>query len=174
MADPTGRVPAGVMVRPAPDWFDELMAFGGYSFDDTIPDTECYVNVGLYNNGSAGTLLRVYGLSCYADSDGAFVMYPLFGTGGFCPLGPGFPLRFDKQQVIGSLYWKVELVSPPAPNPIVPPTNAATVATPNSGGAAWFTPFPVAVIPAGWMLVIANAASALFAGVGLWWQPSDV
>lgn len=171
-SDPTGTHPQGVLVRPAPDFFDDNVGWGGYWVQPTVAFP--YVTISLYNDAPFGQCLKVYGITNGDDA----------GFGTFCyqrqgpPLGNFItqcdPIRFDRGAPPGQIWARIDstaTVTSPYPLPL--PPNTKVLGTPGFASQTVGLGFPFAVIPAGYSLVLANANNAATVYASFWYQVAN-
>lgn len=174
-SDPTGTHPSGVLVRPAPDFFDDNLCSGGYYFFIRPAAGFQYLSISLFNDAPRGQALKVYGITNGDDSGFGTLMYPLQGG----PLGSFVTqcrnVRFDLGAPPGQIYQQLDVVAgidSPYPRPL--PTNVQTLGTPGFSSETIFSPFPMAIIPPGYSLVLANGqASSGTWYATFWYQISN-
>jgi hypothetical protein len=170
-SDPAGAQPTGVLVRPAPDFFDDHLYYGGavYQTNPTVSIT--YATISLFNNANSGILLKVYGISAGNDDTGTAFAFPVQGAPLGSLQGAGSPVRFDQGAPYGQIYMDVQTVGSvndlyPGPLPAAP----AIIGAPDAGSATVLSPFPLFIIPVGWSLAIANADSGGRVWASFWYQ----
>lgn len=170
-SDPAGRSPAGVLTRPAPDWYDDFLGTGGVFVSGLIaPGMESWQRVSLYNNATDGRCLKVYAISTVLDAEGCALCY--FASGqptdplvGFCT-----SVRADLPAPWGALYFINTLTAAAAPNPYNPPATASWLGTPFTASNSYISPFPLFVIPAGYALLVVGQQPGGVFGASFWFQ----
>lgn len=171
-SDPSGVIPKGTLVRPAPDYFDDNIGVGGYWTQPagSFP----YVSISLFNDDPLGRLLKVYTITSGDDSGFGTFMYFLQGT----PLGSfvcqGQHLRPDTGTVSGQIWQRLDhagALNDPYPLPL--PDNTQVLATPGFASQTVGFSHPLAIIPVGWSLVLANANNAATIYASFWWQVAN-
>jgi hypothetical protein len=174
MSDPSGRFPIGLLARQAPDWFSDSLATGGYEFGQGDNTTNAYVQISLFNDATDGSLLRLYGLTAGNDTGFGMVMYPLFGTPNGTFVAKCRSVRFDGGSPPGQIWQQAIPSAFPSPNPDPPPAQSTWLGTPGFDSETWFSPFPIAIIPPGWSLVVANPATTTVVLAAFWYQVAHV
>lgn len=71
---PINQLPLGVVNRPVPDWFASSLS-GGHVVQGNVAGQNSYV--GIYNNASDGSIIRVYGVN-FNISANSFVYFEVF------------------------------------------------------------------------------------------------
>lgn len=168
-SDPSGVSPKGVLTRPAPDFFDDNMGIGAWSYLTTLPTTFTYVAVSLFNNDNQGRVLKVYGIT--AEADGGAGMQASWFKGSFGTLvGPCSSIRPDLGAPPGLIYKDV-LIVPAEFSPNTMPLNPAVGIIGISGfdSNTVLSPFPIFIIPVGWSLVLVNLETSSQGGAGFWY-----
>jgi hypothetical protein len=173
MSDRSGRNPVGVLTRTAPDWFSDSFATGGSTFLFLNQQSNVYYTVSLFNDSTTGAVLKVYGITNSNDSGGASWMYPLFGTPIGSLVGQCTSVRFDGGSPVGQIWAKKDQVAQNAPYPYPLPPTASLLGTGGYDSMTHLSPFPLAIVPAGWSLVIANTQTTSVAGAAFWYQVAE-
>lgn len=168
-SDPSGRQPSGVLVRPAPDFFDDNLGMGGYWAQPPAPHP--FLSISLYNDASTGLVLKVYTITSGDDVGLGTFAYQRQGT----PLGSLVMqcqrLRFDQGATFGQIWQRVDhgvVITDPYPLPL--PPNYTILAEPGFSSQTVGFSHPLWIIPAGYSLVIANANSASTIYASFWFQ----
>jgi hypothetical protein len=173
-SDPAGAQPTGVLVRPAPDFFDDHLCYGGAMFQTNPPSGLNYASISLFNNATSGILLKVYGVSLGNDDQGSGFAYALQGAPLGTLQGACTNVRFDQGAPYGQIYMLDSVVGAiddlyPLPLPAAP----MVLGAPDAGGAAIISPFPLFIVPVGWSLVIANITTCSTIYAGFWYQQAN-
>lgn len=71
---PSNQLPLGVVNRPVPDWFASSLS-GGHVVQNAVAGQNSYV--GIYNNASDGSVIRVYGVAFFLNNS-SFVYFEVF------------------------------------------------------------------------------------------------
>jgi hypothetical protein len=173
-SDPAGTHPSGVLVRPAPDFFDDHLCQGGFIYS-TDPITNLnWVSISLFNDANSGVALKVYGLT-YGDDSG-------FGTIAYYRQGPplgsfvseGINVRADLGGPYGQIWQRLDI----APHTFaiynlpLPPT-VVNLGNPGFNANTILSPFPLFIIPVGWSLVIANRLPTGIVQASFWYQQAN-
>jgi len=173
-SDPSGHNPQGVLVRSAPDFFDDNLCVGGTWFQFGVIPTRSFCSTSLYNNDTLGRVLKVYGVTALVDNGQAALLYPNSGAPLGALVGNCLPVRFDLGIPPGLIYSKLDSVPlSNSPNPNNPPTNAQLIGGSFGGGISYFSPFPIAIIPRGWSLVVVNMGADDTGGASFWYQVAN-
>ena len=173
-SDPAGRNPSGALIRPAPDFFDDHMAAGGYS---TVFPTGpfLYLAVSLYNDGSGSNrLLKVYGIDGSVGGDVGLNLFIVKGTFGSF-VAQGQYVRFDQGAAPGQIWQMTQVVAgsgTPSPFNL---TNLYTIISVGAFGGAGshLSPFPLAIIPPGYSLTTVNYNPTVNGAAAFFWQVAD-
>lgn len=161
------------MVRPAPDWFSDNLAYGGAVYQTDPPVGNTYASISLFNDAQTGVVLKVYALTVGNDDTGTAFAYtrqgpPLGVLQGQCRF-----LRADRGVSFGQIWMRTDTVgSVTALYPLALPQAPATIGAPDAGSATILSAFPLFIIPTGYSLVIANADSGSRAWASFWFHQS--
>jgi hypothetical protein len=171
-SDPSGRHPLGVLIRPAPDWFDDHVGVGGFwvqgSFSPLQPH---WLAVGLYNNASTGVLFKVYGITVAAEGGSGAGLYFVYGTFGTL-VGQCSSLNPGTGNPHGLIYQNTQTALPNTVNPFFAAPPTMLIGSSGFDSATYFSPFPIAVIPAGYSLIATNMIFSDDVGFYFWYQES--
>ena len=145
-SDPTGVSPKGLLARAAPDWFDDNLAVAGKFFDQNYPvSNNHFWTIALFNNATAGTVLKVYGITTSCDGGQGTGFYWNRGTLGTA--GPvAAPLRPDYPNPFGAIYTQDSGAVGSVPNTFSLGTLISTIATSGFDGSTVVSPYPLALI----------------------------
>jgi hypothetical protein len=165
MSDRTGRRPLGTLTRHPADWFSDYSYVGGFQIRAfPPPGTQDFLAVGLYNDDSAGRVLKVYGISVEADAGEGVMMFFVFGTIGAL-VGPALSIRPDRAAPTGKIYQVTTNVpGGPQPFPYDFGPQYDVVSTSGFDGNTILSPFPLFIVPQGYSLVAANLVDCSFPG----------
>lgn len=174
-SDPTGVHPSGVLVRNAPDFFDDQLGSGGYfAAVASTPGHDTYFRLSLYNNATDGRALKVYGITAQDNAGGGSYLYQAYGPNPDTLVGPCVNIRGDLGQPWGVIYQQLTLVLSGAGSPFTRP--AAAVVLGESGFDAFTTisPFPLQIVPRGFSLFMEQTQhdGGQYGG-GFWFQMSN-
>lgn len=173
-SDSSGRHPTGVLSRPAPDFFDDNVGFGGvFKSGILAPGMESWQRASLFNNATDGRSLKVYGISTMSDWEGCCFVYGVYGQPTDTFVGTCSPLSFNGPMPWGLLYFQNTVVAAAAPNPYNPPTNAAWLGVPFTASVTMFSQFPIAIVPAGYALLVVGQQPGGVFGASFWFQMSN-
>lgn len=171
MAARSGLKPKGALSRIAPDFFADYMATGGYWIEPVGGPHGYFVTISLFNDSKIGEALKVYGITSGDDVGLGTFMYSTFGTPLGALIGQCRNIRFDMPPPVGQI-WALQdnapAINSPYPNPL--PVNPTVLGEPGFSSATLFSPFPIAIVPAGYSLVIANAQSCSTIYAAFWYQ----
>lgn len=172
-SDPAGMQPPGVLIRPAPDFFDDSMCYGGAARHDLGPG-DSYFSISLFNDGAAqGRLLKVYGLTTGNDLAGSQLVYPIQGTPLGTLVGACQPNRVDAATIAGQIWVKQDHGVAPFPNPNPLPAVPMVIGNFGFGGGTIFSTFPMFILPVGWSLVTVNTQDTSVVFAGFWFQVAN-
>lgn len=179
-SDPSGVQPPGVLVRLAPDFFDDSIAVGaGFTFDSTAFNTD-YYTISLFNNGNQGQVFKVYAITSLTVSGGGAGVFFVKGTVGSL-FAPCASIRPDFQAPFGQIYTQSLIQSSPAvgQNPLITAPLIGFIGD-SADSFTNISPFPLFIVPAGYSLVTANMSvgtnaggSDLRGGTGFWYQVAN-
>ena len=170
-SDPSGVSPKGVLIRPAPDFFDDHMCYGGAIYQTDPPVGNTYASISLFNNANSGVLFKVYGISLGNDDTGSAFAYSRQGPPLGVLQGACRNVRFDLGMAYGQIFMRTDTVgSVTALYPLPLPAAVMNLGAPDAGGAAILSPFPLFIIPVGYSLVIAILDSGGSVYAGFWFQ----
>ena len=167
-SDPSGRNPAGVLVRIGPDWFDDNVGYGG--FTALFVGGDHFGLISLYNNASDGSSLKVYGITVGADGGGGASAWVAAGIPLGTLVGTCNPLRPDLGIPWGQIYQDQILGGGALPNPFAVPANAAFLGTSGFDCFTYLSPFPLFIIPAGYALMTVNNFGSALLGASFWYH----
>lgn len=171
--------PPGVLIRPAPDFFDDNINVGGALIVDATATTQTYFSVALFNNALAGQLFKVYAISGFSNFGGGIALFFVKGTFGALFANCN-PVRADLAALYGQIYTQqaVETVSGLSPY-FSGATPIGHVGTAGESETHIF-PFPAFIVPVGYSLVAANTdaasgngASKTCGGAFFWYQVAN-
>ena len=167
-SDPSGRNPAGVLVRPAPDFFDDNLAFGAAQLIILPSTPNIWFHIDLYNDRADGPVFKVYAVTSFC-----------FGGGGLaCFFRKGFVGTFQGEcssinPLLGSLggqiYGEIQNANPSNVNPYLISSNYAIVGNSGFDSTTNLSTFPLFILPPGWSLACANINQST-GGAGFWYQ----
>lgn len=171
-SDPSGVDPKGVLVRPAPDFFDDNIGTGGYWVQPT--GSFPYVTISLFNDANTGIALKVYGITSGDDAGFGTFMYQRNGP----PLGSFVcqcqNVRPDLGVTRGQIWARTDYaLSINAPYPLPLPDNTQVLATPGFASQTIGLGFPIAIVPVGWSLALANTNNAGTIYAAFWFQQAN-
>lgn len=170
-SDPTGTHPSGVLVRNAPDFFDDNVAYGGFAAPQVSGDN--WLLCSLYNNALAGIRLKVYVVSGANDGGDGFSAWVDKGV----PLGTlvGACNFIDPTlgQSYGQIYQDIQHTAGGLPNPFTVPPTAAFFGCQGFDSATYVFPFPMFVVPVGFALHIVNNTGAALLGASFWFHQAN-
>lgn len=172
-SDPSGVQPHGVLVRPAPDFFDDnLYTIAGFTYDASPPVGENYTNYALFNNAMAGLLFKVYGVTAFGEGGG--------GYGWFyskSPLGSVVNQNQNLNPTIGTGYGELfavqRNVAQGVENPDIPAQLAGIFSASGFDSQTTLSPFPLAIIPVGYCLQCVMLESSPTNGISFWYQMAN-
>lgn len=167
-SDPSGINPKGVLVRPAPDWFDDHVAYGGFTAQYVGGDH--FGLISLYNNASDGSSLKVYGVAVGADGGGGHSAWVDFGVPLGTLVGSCRPLRADLAVPWGQIYQAQQLIGAALPNPFTVPAIVAFLGSSGFDCMTYFSLFPMFIIPAGYALHSVNNFGSALLGASFWYH----
>lgn len=167
-SDPSGRFPSGVLTRPAPDWFDDFVAYGGFSAFFVGGDH--FTLTSLYNNASDGSAFKVYAITVTADGGGGQSAWVSQGVPTGTLVGACNPVRADLGAPFGLIYQSQQLIGGPLPNPFTVPATAALIGSSGFDCFTYFAPFPMFVVPAGYALNAVNNFGSALTGTSFWYH----
>lgn len=172
-SDPSGVSPIGVLARPAPDFFDDHLAFGGFQFNNGTVTGNHFLLCSLFNNASSGLAFKVYGISAAADGGSGCCAWvdnlPLIGT----YAGPCFNIRADQGAPYGQIFQDVTTQANPLPNPYTFPATAALIGTSGFDSMTYLSPFPLFIVPVGYALHVLNVTAGGLLGASFWYQQAN-
>lgn len=133
--------PRGTVVRHPADWFSTLLA-GGWA--NNGPCVGNRTGIGLYNDATDGSVIRVYGISVNVGTNGDLGLKSFQGTNGVRFTGEGAPAYIDPRQ--GTPWGQIWTQA-----------TASGVGKQVGGRVAlmgfvydWDEPYPLAIIPPGY------------------------
>jgi len=170
-SDPSGVHPQGVLVRPAPDFFDDNMAFGGFQL--TIATGNNFVLTSLYNDATTGIALKVYAISCSGDGGGGCSAWMDQNLGGSTLVGQCSNVAANLGAPFGQIWQNTQTIAGPFPNPFNPPPSVAMLGTNGFDSVTHVFPFPAFIIPAGFALHVTNNNGSELLGASFWYQQSN-
>jgi hypothetical protein len=172
-SDPTGAQPLGVLVRPAPDFFDDNIGTGAYYLPDNSGAlNNYYATVALYNNANTGIAFKVYGISISSDGGGGWGFWYAPGPVGSLVQNCQ-PIRPDLGMPNGQIYAQNMTGVVSRPNDFYTGLFAFMIAAGGFDGHNAFPGFPLAVVPVGWSLVGTNIAPTDTVTCSFWYQQSN-
>lgn len=152
----------GVFVRPRWDWDLYSAAVGAYSAPAGGAGT--FTQVSLYNNGSAGQYLSIYGIIATPAAAGSFVsIYRVAGAPG-ANLGFITPCKFDEGVPPGLVYSSALAAVPAAPLMVLTTTQGIFFSFRDT---PWFS------LPAGYSLQAVNNTAAAALSMSYFYAPLD-
>jgi hypothetical protein len=172
-SDPSGVSPRGVLVKPSADFFDDHLAYGGYSITIGGPAGNNFLQVSLLNNAISGVVLKVYGISAGSDAGNGMqawvdMVSPLGTFVGACQ-----NIRADQGAPYGAIYQDLINQVNPLPNPFTVPAVTALIGSSGFDTMSYFSPFPLFIIPVGYALHVVNPSGAGAIGASFWYQQAN-
>lgn len=172
-SDPTGRNPPGVLVRQAPDFFDDQLGVIAFEFIEISPPVGLhYQTVALYNNASTGILLKVYAITAAASGGGGLAAWFIKGTIGVLQ-NAASAIRPDTGISWGQIYFQQTDVAAGVANPFIPSIINGIIPTGGFDSDSMVAPFPLFILPAGYSLVLSPISSSVVTGASFWYQQSN-
>jgi hypothetical protein len=169
-SDPSGVSPKGVLVRPAPDFFDDHLASGGFQFSGfNVGVTASYCTIALFNNSRQGTIFKVYGISITADGGDGFGFFFQYGTVGAFQSNCQ-PIRPDVGAPYGQIYEQQMSGAEPRVNDFYTGPFVNQVGGSGFDGNTVFSPFPMFIVPVGYSLVGTNITTCADFACYFWYQ----
>lgn len=172
-SDPSGTQPPGTLVRSAPDFFDDNMGVGGaFIFDATPPAGNIWVQFALFNNGTQGQVLKVYGVTVWSEGGGGLIFgYTKGVVGTFAQ--DCVAIRPDFSLLIGQIYSNLS-DGHASPVPIfIPKTIVGQIGAGGFDSLTVVSPFPLFIVPAGYSLVGTNPSSTISSSCTFWFQVAN-
>lgn len=169
-SDPSGVNPHGVLVRPAPDFFDDNIFSGGFyysGFNNGV--TANYATIALYNNGNQGQVLKVYGISITSDGGDGFGFWFRYGTFGTF-ISNCNPLRPDVSAPWGQIYEQQATGAEPRVNDFYTGPFVNQISGSGFDGNTVISPFPMFIVPAGYSLIGTNITTSADFACFFWYQ----
>lgn len=172
-SDPTGRHPSGVLIRPAPDFYDDQIGVCGFEFVEISPPVGLhYHRFALYNNASTGAVFKIYGITVENGGGGGFLFWFVKGQIGTVQQN-ATSIRPDHPMQFGQMSYDRMDVPAGTLNPFFPTTIVGQVSASGFDSQTTVSSFPLFILPAGWSLVGSNPGSALQAGLTCWYQVAN-
>lgn len=172
-SDPSGVQPSGVLIRPAPDFFDDqLQLISAFTYDASPPVGENYTNYSLFNNAKSGLVFKVYGVTAFAEGGGGFgFFYSKTQLGSL--VSNSQSLNPNTGTGYGQLFAIQRNVAMGVENPDIPAQIAGIFAASGFDSQTTLSPFPLAIIPVGYYLTCVMLESSPTNGIGFWYQMAN-
>lgn len=173
-SDPSGHSPSGVLIRPAPDFYDDNMAVGAadqQTYGGSSPND--YISVALYNNDDRGRVFKVYAIENQNDGATQFGVFSKKGTIGSLATNCR-SIRLDGPAPPGQIYLQVDTVAgsfDPPPYSFGP--LIGLLAAGSFGGGLTVSTFPLFIVPKGYSLILATIIVGINGGACFWYQVSN-
>lgn len=172
-SDPSGMKPSGVLMRPAPDFFDDNMGLGAWFFFGLAASPDSYFAVALFNNDNQGRALKVYGVSVYNDGGSGQFGYYVYGTIGARQYGCQ-AIRPDLGAPPGEIWVEYTLGNVSAtPSPYNFGNPASFYGSSGYDSQTYLSTFPLAIVPAGYSYVLTNLQSCETYASSFWYQVAN-
>lgn len=172
-SDPTGTHPSGVLTRPAPDFFDDNVAFGGYSANNSLAGQDFYMMVSLFNDANSGIKLKVYGVSVLNDGGGGMNAFLSYGVPTGTLVARCAPIDPSLGAPYGIVYQNTQHVAAGNPNPFTIPGAPALLGGGGFDSMTYLSPFPLFIVPAMYALNIVDFNSGNLLGASFWYQMAN-
>ncbi|HVI10973.1 MAG TPA: hypothetical protein VND65_21995 [Candidatus Binatia bacterium] len=172
-SDASGRHPSGVLVRPAPDFFDDNLATGGFWLQGFAPVQPHYATIALYNNDTLSRSLKVYGISVQSEGGSGMAFYFVQG-----PLGAFYVncqnINSQLQTPPGQIYQQHQNTVAGTLNPYNPAGPWLNIIGSNGFDSnTVFSPFPMFIVSPGYSLVATNLIFSDDVGCFFWYQVAN-
>lgn len=160
--------PKGTLIRNAPDWFYQDMAFcGANDLNDVPVNTERFSTFALFNNDTLGRDFLIYYISLsYEGADMGLVdLYKgSFGTA----YGHAYALRPSDAQPPGLSFVNSSAPPSPATNPDI--TDPIMFLAAAFTGQQFGYGAPIFIVPAGYSMRVSNDDSSEFNSITWWYR----
>jgi hypothetical protein len=172
-SDPSGVSPKGVLTRPAPDFFDDHMAFGGLQ-QQPFAANQTFFLTSLVNNATSGIVFKVYGITvCNNGGGGSFAAWvDALGVPGSL-VGACQNIRADQGAPYGQIWNEAVNQVGNLPNPFTLPDTFAVIGTGGFDSMTYFSPFPMFIIPVGNALHVTNLFGGGLLTASFWYQQAN-
>lgn len=172
-SDPTGTNPSGVLVRPAPDFFDDSIAACGWTNTVFTSGDNNWFLLQLFNNAVSGQVLKVYAITSSSDAGGGCYVFGQPGPPSGTMIGVPRSIRLDQGAPYGQLWVNMQTIPIANPNPFTIPPAVPIIGASGFDSATVISTFPLFIIPVGYSLVIANVQGVDNGGGAFWYQVAN-
>lgn len=152
----------GVFVRPRWDWDLVTAAVGAYSAPAGGAGT--FTQVSLYNNGTAGQYLSIYGIVATPAAAGSFVSIYRVPNSTGSNLGFITPCKFDEGVPPGQVFSSALAAVPANPLMVLTTTQGIFFTLKDT---PWFS------LPAGYSIMAVNQTAAAALSMSFFYAPLD-
>lgn len=161
------------MVRAAPDWFsDNLYSCLFYTNDHGTGTGTIWQAGSFFNNDNRGRVAKVYGVYCFAEGGGGAFADIVEGSAGNA-YQTARNVRGDQGAGTVQSFTQPTVLNTNPLNPYATGNEYLAFPAPGFDSSLTVSPFPLAVIPAGFSLALISPSGTVQFGVAIYYLPAN-